>query len=90
MAREQRKAVRRRLQQRATFAATEQAPRHDCMIFDMSETGARIHVDSGVELPPEFLLMLSRNVTRRCKLVWRKDHQAGVRFRAPCKIDDPK
>jgi PilZ domain len=90
VAREQRKTVRRRLQHRATFASTEQAPRHDCIVYDISETGARILVSPEVELPPEFLLMLSRHVTRRCKLVWRKERQAGVRFREFAKADNEK
>ena len=81
MAREKRKSVRRRVQSRATVAPSEQAPRQDCMVYDMSNTGARILIDPAIELPEEFLLLLSRNVTRRCKLVWRKDREAGVLFR---------
>jgi PilZ domain len=87
MARDQRKAVRRRVECRAALAPSEQAPRQDCIVCDMSHTGARILIDSTVELPSEFLLLLSRNVTRRCTLVWRRERQAGVRFRAPSKVD---
>jgi hypothetical protein len=82
MVREKRKSVRRRVQSRAALARSEQAPRQDCLVYDMSHTGARILIDPAIELPQEFLLLLSRNVTRRCKLVWRKDREAGVRFRA--------
>jgi hypothetical protein len=82
MAREQRRAVRRRVQCRASLASNERAPRQDCIVFDLSHTGARILVDAGVKLPSEFLLLLSRNVSRRCKLVWRNERQAGVRFRS--------
>ncbi len=81
MAREKRKSVRRRVHSRAALAPSEQAPRQDCIVYDMSQTGARILIDPATELPPEFLLLLSRNVTRRCKLVWRKEREAGVRFR---------
>ena len=82
MVRDQRKTVRRRVQCRASFAPSEQAPRQDCIVYDLSHTGARILIDPAVELPSEFLLVLSRNVSRRCKLVWRKERQVGVRFRA--------
>jgi hypothetical protein len=82
MARELRRAVRRKVECRASLAASEKAPRQDCIVRDMSHTGACILVDPTVELPPEFLLLLSRNVSRRCKLVWRKERQVGVRFRA--------
>ena len=82
MARDQRRAVRRRIQCRASLARNEQAPRQDCIVYDLSRAGARILIDPAIELPPEFILLLSRNVSRRCKLVWRKERQVGVRFRA--------
>jgi PilZ domain-containing protein len=82
MAGEQRKSARRRVQCRASLAKNEQAPRQDCIVYDISHAGARILIDREVELPSDFLLLLSRNVTRRCKLVWRKERQVGVRFRA--------
>jgi hypothetical protein len=78
---ERRHAVRRRVQCRAAVASNERAERHDCTVYDMSQTGARLLVDPGVELPPEFLLVLSRNVSRRCKTIWRHERQIGVRFR---------
>ena len=81
MGRERRRAVRRRLQSHASLAPTERAPRQDCIVCDLSHTGARILVDPAVELPRDFLLLLSRHVTRRCKLVWRKEGEVGVTFR---------
>ena len=88
MARDQRQSVRRRMQCRAAVAPNERAPRQDCIVRDMSHTGARILLDPAIEFPPEFLLALSRHVTRRCKLVWRKERQAGVRIRA-IELDPP-
>jgi hypothetical protein len=82
MVRDQRKTVRRRVQCRASFAPNERAPRQDCIVYDLSHTGARILIDPAIELPPEFILLLSRHVSRRCKLVWRKERQVGVRFRS--------
>ena len=82
MGRERRKDVRRQLQTHASLASNERAPRQDCIVCDLSHTGARILVDPAIELPSDFLLLLSRHVTRRCKLVWRKEREVGVRFRA--------
>jgi hypothetical protein len=65
------------------MAVNERAPRLDCIIVDISETGARLVVDPAIDLPDDFLLMLSRNVSRRCKLIWREDRKVGVRFRVP-------
>lgn len=81
MGREQRKCARRKIGCRATVAVNERAPRLDCVIVDISQSGARLVVDTAIELPGEFLLMLSRNVSRRCTLVWRSERKVGVRFR---------
>lgn len=81
MGREQRKSARRKIGCRALMAVNERAPRLDCIIVDISETGARLVVDPAIDLPDDFLLMLSRNVSRRCKLIWREDRKVGVRFR---------
>jgi len=51
------------------------------MIEDLSDHGARLKLDAAVELPPEFLLLLSRHVSRRCQLIWRREGEAGVKFR---------
>jgi len=52
------------------------------MVSDISQTGARILIDASVNLPPEFTLLLSQNVKRQCKIVWRSEKQVGVRFLA--------
>jgi hypothetical protein len=63
-------------------AANERAPRLDCVVVDISQSGARLVIDTAIELPDQFLLMLSRNVSRRCTLIWRRERKVGVRFRA--------
>ena len=60
----------------------EPEPPLDCMVSDISQTGARILIDASVNLPPEFTLLLSQNVKRQCKIVWRSEKQVGVRFLA--------
>ncbi len=52
------------------------------MVSDISQTGAKILIDSTVQLPPEFTLLLSHNVKRQCQIIWRTDQQVGVRFQA--------
>jgi hypothetical protein len=55
-----------------------------CKTLDMSATGARLEPKRQVEVPDEFLLVLSRDarIVRHCKAVWRADGQIGVRFLA--------
>ncbi len=53
-----------------------------CAIADISHSGARLHLESDVELPPEFVLLLTRNggAHRNCRLIWRDGLSLGVKF----------
>jgi hypothetical protein len=55
-----------------------------CSISDISETGARIVLESECELPERFILLLtsSGEARRHCRLVWRNGLAAGVEFPA--------
>ncbi len=57
-------------------------PISDCAVIDVSEGGARIAVLASDMVPDEFLLRLSASsdVSRRCKVVWRKEDEVGVTF----------
>jgi PilZ domain len=54
----------------------------DCAIIDVSQGGARIAVLAADMVPDEFLLTFSpkSDVSRRCKVAWRKDDEVGVIF----------
>jgi hypothetical protein len=54
----------------------------DCAILNVSQGGARIAVLASEMVPDEFLLTFSAssNVSRRCKVAWRKDEHLGVTF----------
>jgi hypothetical protein len=56
----------------------------DCMITDMSKTGARLFAD-GVEVPDQFDLLISgdKGVRRGCQVVWRLGGEIGVKFVGP-------
>lgn len=47
---------------------------------DISQTGARLIVNSTIELPDTFSLLLSKDVARQCRVVWRREKQVGVNF----------
>ena len=55
-----------------------------CEVRDVSEGGAMLVIPVADELPPEFVLSLSRNahVRRHCQLVWQAMKHVGVRFTA--------
>ena len=63
--------------------------RHDgsiigqCKMLDVSAGGARLKLESEVETPPEFILILSKidtRIRRSCSVAWRETMSIGVRF----------
>ena len=55
---------------------------HGCVLSDISDSGARIDVEDSKPIPDEFMLLLSSNgsARRKCRVVWRKPRQLGVKF----------
>jgi hypothetical protein len=57
------------------------APAIDCIIRNMSETGAQLAVESPVGIPDEFTLLIKPQLKKRnCRVAWRKADRIGVRF----------
>ena len=85
---EQRRGKRQPLTHRAELAALKDGQHlADCVVLDVSVTGARLGLKPGTELPDQFVLILSKTgkVLRRCTVIWRKNNQVGVDFRAAAK-----
>jgi hypothetical protein len=52
-----------------------------CTVNQLSDVGARINIAGTFSLPDTFEIVIpQRGISRRVKLVWRKDDQAGVDF----------
>ena len=57
------------------------APAIDCVIRNMSETGAQLAAQSSIGIPNEFKLLIKPELKKRdCRVVWRKLDKIGVRF----------
>jgi hypothetical protein len=52
----------------------------ECRLIDVSQSGARLKVAASEELPSEFLLVLSEEVQRWCRVVRRVKSDVGVKF----------
>jgi hypothetical protein len=53
----------------------------DCVIRNMSETGAALEVESAVGIPDDFTLLIRPEITKRkCRVVWRSAKRIGVCF----------
>lgn len=64
--------------------------RRDCMMFDVSQTGARLCIEGsleGLDLREFFLLLSSTGLAfRRCRLVRAAGDEIGVQFLARGKV----
>jgi PilZ domain len=54
----------------------------DCVVRNVSDTGAQLEVASPVGIPGEFNLLISGNIAKRpCRVAWVKDKRIGVAFK---------
>ena len=54
----------------------------DCVVRNISETGAALEVASPLGIPETFNLVIAGDhSSRRCQVAWRKDKRIGVAFR---------
>ena len=78
---DRRTSVRRRVE----YAGSIQRPRGRqalCVIWDVSDSGARLVVPSVKDVPDKFVLTIKRNNEERyyCRVMWRTECQVGVSF----------
>lgn len=52
----------------------------DCTIRNISNTGAKLSVATPVGVPELFELRQPSQLSRHCRIVWRKTHEIGVQF----------
>lgn len=53
----------------------------DCTVRNISDTGAALSVESPVGIPAEFKLVVEADqISRMCRIVWRKEKRIGIRF----------
>lgn len=53
----------------------------DCLVRNLSETGAKLEVSGAVTVPERFELDIPRKgVRRRARMVWRREGEMGVAF----------
>jgi hypothetical protein len=53
----------------------------DCVVRNVSDTGAALEVESPLGIPERFDLFVSQDRSRRsAHVVWRKERRIGIRF----------
>jgi hypothetical protein len=76
---EKRAAPRQRVLKRGMIACDGSSV--DCLVRNLSATGARVDVESPVALPASFLLVIEADqFLRRGRKVWFKERHLGIAF----------
>ncbi len=80
---ENRKAPRKPLHYPVAIEMGEGKNAQICMLYDASDTGARLSLEYPEAVPETFMLRLSRDGKgkRKCHVVWRSETQIGIEFR---------
>lgn len=82
MGSENRRAARRQVRNGARLVSANGAALADCLMLDLSATGARLEVQAPDALPDSFTMLLSHtgSLKRQCAVVWRAENTVGVQF----------
>jgi hypothetical protein len=78
--REKRRRRRVRTRRAAWINVDGNAKPLRCVLWDVSEDGARLAPAQAGKLPDLFTLILDKTTAHRCRVMWRKGAQVGVRF----------
>ena len=78
---ERRKSPRNRTFKAAEITFAGHGATIDCVVRNISATGAGLEVASPIGIPDDFDLVLTADhATHHCHVVWRKAKRLGVRF----------
>lgn len=91
MTSDQRRSKRRQIRYGARIEPADGSGQMECLIKDVSQSGARVNVTDVERLPDDFILRFTKEETprRRCRVVWRAKKDAGVMFlKDPVRYDE--
>jgi hypothetical protein len=76
-----RQQARRRRHQSAWITLDGKTPGYKCQVADVSQSGAKITLDTAVEVGSLLdIAFVPRAAARRCEVVWRRGKTLGIRF----------
>jgi PilZ domain len=53
----------------------------NCLVRNMSDTGAALEVENQIGIPPIFdLVITTDHFARSCRVIWRKEKRIGIVF----------
>ena len=80
---ERRNTRRARILKSGKIALSEKAPKIECAIRNISDTGACLQISTTFGIPTKFDLLIEGGERRACHVEWRTDTRLGVSFRPP-------
>ena len=76
---EKRIAARKRVLKTGYIVISDKAPKLECAVRNISETGASIQVSTTIGIPSSFDVIID-GARRQCRSVWRTDTRIGIAF----------
>jgi hypothetical protein len=76
---DKRNILRKRVLKTAQIVLSEKAPKLDCAVRNLSDTGACLQVSTTYGIPANFEVIIE-GVRRTCRSVWRTDTKLGITF----------
>ncbi len=83
MSEDQRGAQRHRTLKKGFIVISEGFSTIDCMVRNMSESGAQLRVASILGIPDRFPLKMTDGQTFQCRVAWKRETELGVEFVSP-------
>jgi hypothetical protein len=77
---EKRRSRRERARLAASIRIDDDSPDQPCVVWDLSNGGAKLAAGRPLLLPERFTLLFSGAVQRRCQIMWRDEKFVGVKF----------
>ena len=77
---DRRAAPRKRTLQKGEIGFIDSHAAIECVVLDISETGARLRPTDVKSVPEKFRLRGPDGTKRLCEVVWRDSQKIGVRF----------
>jgi hypothetical protein len=76
---EKRTIFRKRVLKNAQIILSDKAPKLDCAVRNISDTGACLQVSTTYGIPAAFDVIIE-GVRRPCRSIWRTDTKIGITF----------
>ena len=78
---DERRSRQRQRTLKAGTIAFDRAAGIDCLLRNLSDTGACLEVESPIGVPDAFILVVEKDGLKRpCRVAWRSARRIGVRF----------